>query len=236
MARIRSVYPDICTDETLALCSPRAERTFVRLWTHLDDAGRCIDNPLLIKAALYPLHETMTADEVATDLAELEDLDLIFRYVADGKKILAAKPESWTARQKPRHPSPSKLPEPPEHYGVSPEDDSEAPHVVVEVGVDVEGDVDVDGPPGGASDDDPRNDHSVTGFVASYCLDYRTSHNGHAPSEAWRGMCGKAVKAALKDGETSDVIRKCLTVIARENKAPSLLGHVISDYHREVAS
>lgn len=116
MARIRSVHPDICLDEVLCEVSARAERTFVRLWTHLDDAGRCVDNPKLIKAALYPLHDDMTAAEVDTDLWELLSHGLVLRYEADGKKVLAAKPASWGERQRPKHPSPSKLPSVPSDY------------------------------------------------------------------------------------------------------------------------
>lgn len=116
MARIRSVHPDICLDEVLCEVSARAERTFVRLWTHLDDAGRCVDNPKLIKAALYPLHDDMTAAEVDTDLWELIAHGLLLRYEADGKKVLAAKPTSWGERQRPKHPTPSKLPDVPDDY------------------------------------------------------------------------------------------------------------------------
>lgn len=116
MARIRSVHPDICTDETLAEVSASAERTFVRLWTHLDDEGRARDNPKLIKAALYPLHDDMTADEVDADLNELARHGLVWRYEVDGVRLIAAKPASWGDRQKPRHPSPSKLGAPPEDY------------------------------------------------------------------------------------------------------------------------
>lgn len=152
MPRIRSVYPDICTDETMAEVSARAERTFVRLWTHLDDAGRCLDNVKLIKAALYPLHDAMTAVEVTKDLLELEEHGLVVRYEVDGKPILAAKPEVWSCRQRPRHPKASDLPpapsgkpaakrrKPPAERNEAPDKDGETCQVVVgvDVGVDVE--------------------------------------------------------------------------------------------------
>lgn len=121
MARIRSVHPDICVDEVLAEVTASAERTFVRLWTHLDDEGRCVDNPKLIKAALYPLHDDMTAELVDYDLNELARHGLIWRYEAEGKRCLSAKPGAWGQRQKPKHPTPSKLPAPPEGYTPPPE-------------------------------------------------------------------------------------------------------------------
>lgn len=120
MARIRSVHPDICRDDVLAECSASAERTFVRLWCHLDDDGRTLDNPKLIAADLYPLHDEMDADAVDRDLDELAALGLLIRYVVKGRRYLSAKPEAWRSFQKPRHPTPSKLPSPEEADGTTP--------------------------------------------------------------------------------------------------------------------
>lgn len=114
MPRIRSVSPDIVEDESLARVSPYAERTFVRLWTILDDKGRGKDNALLLKAQLYPIDQRMTAERVEKDLAELEAEGLLQRYEVDGKRYLCAKAEAWSRYQKPKHPTPSKLPPPPE--------------------------------------------------------------------------------------------------------------------------
>lgn len=114
--RIRSVHPDITEDETLAQVSASAERTFVRLWTYLDDDGRCRDNPRLIKAAIYPLHDNMTAHEVDADLWELLEHGMVLRYEVDGKTFLAAKTDAWSSYQKPQRKTASKLPAPPEDY------------------------------------------------------------------------------------------------------------------------
>jgi hypothetical protein len=127
VARIRSVHPDICTDETLAGVTAHAERTFVRLWTHCDDEGRCVDNAKLIKAALYPLHDEMTAAQVDHDLNELASKGLIWRYQSDGKSLISAKPSAWRHWQKPKHPQPSKLPAPPDDYTPPPEPTGHVP-------------------------------------------------------------------------------------------------------------
>lgn len=113
MARIRSVHPDICTDDVLAGASDGAERLFVRLWTHLDDEGRCVDNPLLLKGALFPLNVTWTPASIDLYVDELVDLGLLFRYEVDRRRYLTVK-RSWKTWQKPRHPTPSKLPAPPD--------------------------------------------------------------------------------------------------------------------------
>lgn len=112
MPRIRSIHPDICDDEVLADVSAYAERTFLRLWTHLDDKGRGIDNAKLWKGKLYPLHDDVTSDRVERDLAELTARGLLIRYEVEGKRYLCAKPSAWAKYQRPQHPTPSRLPEP----------------------------------------------------------------------------------------------------------------------------
>lgn len=110
MARIRSVKPELCTSETMAEVSAEAERTFVRLWTHCDDEGRCKDNPKLLKAALFPLHDDVTVADVDAHLWELSDLGLIVRYSVAGDPFLHV--PSWHDHQKPQKRQPSKLPAP----------------------------------------------------------------------------------------------------------------------------
>lgn len=108
MARIRSVHPDICLSQVMADLPAELERTFVRLWTHCDDEGRCVDNPKLIKAALYPLHDAMTAARVDKDLAALDTAGLILRYSVNGTRVLAVC--SWSEYQHPQRATKSKLP------------------------------------------------------------------------------------------------------------------------------
>ena len=110
MARIRSVKPEICESETIARLSAEVERTFVRLWTHLDDHGRAKDNPHLIVAALFPLLAEVTVEVVDQHLDVLAGEGLIVRYVVDGTRYLAC--PSWAEHQHPQKPRPSKIPPP----------------------------------------------------------------------------------------------------------------------------
>lgn len=120
MARIRSVHPDICVSETIeALGDPDLEVTFVRLWTHCDDHGRCPDNLLLIKAAIYPLKERVNARVLDGWLDQLAVAGLIVRYEVDGKKYLAV--SSWDEFQHPNRPKDSKCPAPPLHVPTPPD-------------------------------------------------------------------------------------------------------------------
>ena len=114
MARIRSVSPDICTDQGLVGLSANAERLWVRLWTHLDDEGRCEDDLLLLKAALFPRHRHIGEDEIEEWIGELVRNGQVIRYEVDGLRCLSAKPDAWAKYQKPRRRVASKLPAPPE--------------------------------------------------------------------------------------------------------------------------
>ncbi len=110
MARIRSVKPDLCESETMARLSAEAERTFVRLWTHLDDQGRAKDDARLVKAALFPLHDDVTPAVIEEHLRVLAAEGLLVRYTVDGKRYMAC--PSWHEHQHPQKPRPSKFPAP----------------------------------------------------------------------------------------------------------------------------
>jgi len=112
MPRIRSVHPEIVELEALTRVSAYADRTLTRLLTVCDDKGLAKDNPLLLKAQLYPLDQKMTPERVEKDLAELEANDLLHRYEVDGQRYLCVAEVVW-GWQKPKHPTPSKLPPPP---------------------------------------------------------------------------------------------------------------------------
>lgn len=112
MARIRSVHPGICSSEDMVDMPAEVERTYVRLWTHCDDDGRAKDNPRLIKAALFPLLDDMTAEVIDEHLDELAKRDLIVRYEVEGVRYLSI--PSWERWQKPQKKRPSLLPAPSE--------------------------------------------------------------------------------------------------------------------------
>ena len=81
MARIRTIKPEFFTSESIAAIRPyRARLTFVGLWTHATDQGRCRDNAKLIKAAVWPLEDDVTVTDVEDDLTTLAQLGRIIRY------------------------------------------------------------------------------------------------------------------------------------------------------------
>lgn len=112
MARIRSLKPEFCSSETIASLEYRTRLHFAMLWTYADDAGRGVDNPRLIKAALWPLDDDITPDEIATMQGELESRKLIGRYEVDGRQYFVV--TNFGEHQHPSKPQPSKLPDPSE--------------------------------------------------------------------------------------------------------------------------
>ncbi len=88
MARIRSIKPEFFTSLSIAALSVPARLHFIGLWTHVDDEGRAIDDPRLIKAAVWPLDDTMTLARVDKLTAELEASGRIHRYTVDNRHYL----------------------------------------------------------------------------------------------------------------------------------------------------
>ena len=128
MARIRSIKPEFFTSETVAGLSVHARLTFVGLWTYADDAGRALDNPRLIKAAVWPLDDDVSAGDIARHLDELAKAGRICRYVLDGKRYLHF--PTWDEHQKPKNPSDPKHPACPKqaHPGDDPGDGLPQPY------------------------------------------------------------------------------------------------------------
>ena len=111
MARIRTIKPEFFTSLTVADLPLTARLTFIGLWTHVDDAGRCVDDSRLIKAAIWPLDDR-TAHDVELDLKALTESSLITRYMLNRKRYIAV--TGWDEHQRINRPTASKLPAPEE--------------------------------------------------------------------------------------------------------------------------
>lgn len=74
-------------------------------------------------------------------------------------------------------------------------------------------------------------DARIGQLVGGYVEDYESERSGHSPSSAFKGAAGRAIKSALRDGESPDDIARCLGVIAHEGKNPSTLPNVLADFH-----
>jgi len=111
--RIRTVKPAFWRSLTITALPLEIRLFFIGLWNYVDDEGRGLMEPRLIKGDLFPLDDTITPDVLMTWLRALDDASLIVRYTDDrGRPVLAVR--SFGEHQRVDRPKPSEIPEPPE--------------------------------------------------------------------------------------------------------------------------
>ena len=244
MARIRSVKPEFFTSETIAALSVPARLTFIGLWTYADDAGRAMDNPKLLKAAVWPLDDDVSAGQVASHLEEFERAGRICRYAIDGKRYLHV--VTWEEHQKPKNPSEPKYPACPkqDHGGNDPGDAVPQPYPTPTPAEDQDGASPSlpraharsreqgAGSRGSASRVASATAGNVTSiptaqtFVARYVDAYR-GRAGHDPPKRVKGQVARHIGEAFADGVTVEHIKAGLNEWFEANQHPSTIPSFI---------
>ncbi len=103
--RTRDLKPKFFRNQELAELHPHVRLLYMGLWCFVDRAGRCLDNPKLIKADVFPF-ENVPVDK---HLQTLADADFIERYQVGGKRYIWVK--KFLAHQHPHpHETDSVLP------------------------------------------------------------------------------------------------------------------------------
>jgi hypothetical protein len=110
MARIRTIKPDFFTSESVSALPYSARLTFIGLWTYADDEFRCVDNPKLIRAAIWPLDDR-TLGDIEKDIDELAASGMVVRYRVGDRNYLHI--PGMGTHQRVNRPTGSKLPPPP---------------------------------------------------------------------------------------------------------------------------
>jgi hypothetical protein len=227
MPRMRTLKPETFTSETLSLLPVHARWTFAGLWTYADDSGRGKADPRLIKAAIWPLDDDVTAQDVAAHLDQMEELGLLCRYTHMNRQFLHI--VNFGEHQKPNRPVPSKLPECTRttHGGLS--EDSVSPHgglkpksftdtpttpplrTEVEGDVDGEGDVEDDSLPGSApqTPDDPEELREDVERLCKHLADRIEGNGSKRPTigKKWRDAARLLMD---KDGRTEAQVRAAI--------------------------
>jgi hypothetical protein len=221
MARIRSIKPEFFTSETIASLDPHARLTFVGLWTHADDTGRALDNPRLIKAAVWPLDDEIGVKAISAHLDAFEGTGLICRYETDGKRYLHI--THWDEHQRIKNPSEPRFPEctRTSHGGLPPEGSRATPDLPqgfpasrarAEQGAGSREQGYAFG--GRAERDHPKPPLAVVPaepaptaqtFVAEFVTKLRARGSPVAASD--KGQAARQYAALLRDGFTSEQIR-----------------------------
>lgn len=113
MARIRSLKPGFFTSESLAECDPLARLTFTGLWCYSDDEGRGKLNLLVLKGAIWPFDDEITAETIGSHLEQLSATGHITIYEVAGRRYFeVVNFEEHQAKN--YRPGVSKLPKPSE--------------------------------------------------------------------------------------------------------------------------
>lgn len=114
MARIRTIKPDFCTSPSAGRISREARLMFLLLLTDADDEGRLAGSLKRLAGLLYPDDDDVTPTKIRKWLAELQREQMVMLYrdgEADYIWIV-----NFLKHQKISHPTPSRLPKPPEDF------------------------------------------------------------------------------------------------------------------------
>lgn len=106
MANSRLITSDVWTDDWFGPLSFFEQALWIGLFSRCaDDQGRLIDNPVVIRAAVFPYKDTPIAD-IEAALVLYAEAGRVIRYVADDKKLLQI--ANWWEHQHPQWAQPSK--------------------------------------------------------------------------------------------------------------------------------
>lgn len=108
MARIRTIKPEFFTSLDIVRHDLLTRLVYVGLWTHCDDYGRCAYDPRLVKAALFPLDDDITPEDLRKSLESLHDASQVLIYDHHGRAYLQV--TAWEEHQRVSHPGKDKLP------------------------------------------------------------------------------------------------------------------------------
>lgn len=113
MARIRSAKPEFWTDPKMAALPRDARFTFKGLWeVSADDDGRFQADARIVKGTVWPLDDDITTKKIDRWITLLAECGRIRLYVVEGVRYGVI--VNWMRHQKISHPTPSKLPPPPD--------------------------------------------------------------------------------------------------------------------------
>jgi len=113
VARIRTIKPSMFSSLTVCAWPVDVRWTFAGLFTYLDDYGRGLDEPRLVKAELWPLDDRMTAKKVDEHLDLIASTGPLCRYESGGSRYFHI--TSWREHQRVNRPTDSKIPLCPNH-------------------------------------------------------------------------------------------------------------------------
>lgn len=115
MARQRFIWPDLWSDPGFASLTPIAKVLYIGCFSNADDEGRLLGDVPYLRSLIFGRNAN-NALRVPTARAQmLNAMPKLRHYVVDGVEYLAF--TNWSEWQKPKYPSPSRIPPPPDDSG-----------------------------------------------------------------------------------------------------------------------
>lgn len=150
MARIRTIKPEFWEDAIIGTLSREARLLFIAAWNLADDAGRLRWSAAYLKAGAFIYDEDISQEMVSGYMAELVSTGLVSPYTSSRGKQEFGHIVNFLKHQKISHPTPSRLPEPPNvPCGTLTKDSEEIPSLSEnnprEVEVEVEREIEAEG-------------------------------------------------------------------------------------------
>ena len=112
MPRRRMIDPDFWNDSRVKRLSPTERLLFIGMVSYADDDGRLLADPAFLRSKIFP-YDDFSLDDITSMrdhiVATNPNVQL---YQHEGEEYLYFR--KWPRYQKPAHPQPSKLPQPPE--------------------------------------------------------------------------------------------------------------------------
>lgn len=130
MPRIRTVKPEYAQHRKTRSLSRDIRLLNIHLWNLADDEGRLQEMLQWILGEVFPTDEDVTPAVLDDWLAKLVEVGLIHRYEVNGERFIQI--HDWDDHQSINKPKPSKLPPPPPHLRVVPDDSGSSPGPVRE--------------------------------------------------------------------------------------------------------
>lgn len=110
-SRQRFIHPEFWNDEDIAKLPFECRLFFAGLFSNADDDGRIQANPAYLRSVIFPFDDIAVARVKEMRDTVISVIKSIVFYHVDDKEYIAFK--SWNRWQKPKYPTPSKLPPPP---------------------------------------------------------------------------------------------------------------------------
>jgi len=110
MARQRFIHPGIWSDPVFGHLTDTEQVLYIGLFSNADDEGRILAGAAYLKSVIWPHRDVPVSDVQATRDTVVDRFDAIRLYTFKGVDYIAIL--NWSAYQKPKYPTPSKLPAP----------------------------------------------------------------------------------------------------------------------------